>query len=34
MKNMQVLEQQVTIRSAMNAKNRGELEELAKLLVR
>ena len=33
MKNMQALDQQVTIRSAMNAKNREEIEELAKKLV-
>ena len=32
MKNMQTLEQQVTIRSAMNAKNREELAELAQAL--
>lgn len=33
MKNMQALDQQVTIRSAMNAKNREEIEELSKKLV-
>ena len=33
MKNMQALDQQVTIRSAMNEKNREEIEELAKKLV-
>ena len=33
MKTMQALDQQVTIRSAMNAKNREEIEELAKKLV-
>ena len=33
MKNMQTLDRQVTIRSAMNAKNREEIEELAKKLV-
>ena len=32
MKNMQALDQQVTIRSAMNAKNREELAELAQAL--
>ena len=32
MKNMQTLERQVTIRSAMNAKNREELAELAQAL--
>ena len=32
MKNMQTLDRQVTIRSAMNAKNREELAELAQAL--
>ena len=33
MKNMRVLDRQVTIRSAMSEKNREEIEELAKNLV-